>query len=75
MKRAGRAYERLHRQGYPDVLAALQQCDDANAKEIRELRRLISDQIVTIAQLTDLLKELSVSDETINAALKKASRP
>jgi DNA-binding transcriptional regulator YhcF (GntR family) len=75
MRRASRAYERLHRSDYVTVLAAMQQCDDANAKEIRDLRREIGDQSHTIRRLTALLATLGATEEAINAALKRIVGP
>ena len=71
MKRASRAYERLHRADYRDVLAALQQCDDANAREIRELRREVGDQSHTIKRLGALLRDLGATEDAIANALKR----
>jgi acetoin utilization deacetylase AcuC-like enzyme len=75
VRRAGRAYERLHREDYRDILAALQQCDDANAKEIRDLRREIGDQTHTIKRLSALLAELGATVEAIDEALKRVIGP
>jgi hypothetical protein len=75
VRRAGRAFERLHRSDYLTVLGALQQCDDANAREIRDLRREIGDQSHTIKRLAALLKELGATEEAINEALKRVIGP
>jgi hypothetical protein len=75
VRRAGRAYERLHRSDYRDILGALQQCDDANAREIRDLRREIGDQSHTIKRLSALLNELGATEEAINEALKRVIGP
>jgi len=71
VKRASRAFERLHRSDYNTVLDALQQCDDANAREIRELRREIGDLSHTIKRLVALLSSLGATEEAIANALKR----